>query len=174
MSSEQLVAHGTVRGVFFSLGTTPSHDPRLDCGKAIIDLFNGAQKTAHVAIFTLTEPHIVDAMIAARNRGVAVEVVADAQQSRSPSNPVQKQMIAKLQQAGVAVRLAVKQTALMHNKVAIFDGRTVCTGSFNWTNAAEKRNDENLLIVDGTQVANAYEKFVFQRILAKETLVEPD
>ena len=37
MSSEQLVAHGTVRGVFFSLGTTPSHDPRLDCGKAIID-----------------------------------------------------------------------------------------------------------------------------------------
>ena len=99
----------------------------------------------------------MDAMIAARNRGVAVEVVADAQQSRSPSNPVQKQVIAKLQQAGVAVRLAVKQTALMHNKVAIFDGRTVCTGSFNWTNAAEKRNDENLLIVDGTQVANAYE-----------------
>lgn len=94
MSSDQLVAHGTVRGVFFSLGTTPSHDPRLDCGKAIIDRF--------------------------------------------------------------------------------FDGRTVCTGSFNWTNAAEKRNDENLLIVDGTQVANAYEKFVFQRILAKETLVEPD
>src|ERR1043166_7044722 len=96
MSSEQLVAHGTVRGVFFSLGTTPSHDPRLDCAKAIIDLFNAAQKTAHVAIFTLTERHIVDAMIAARKRGVAVEVVADAQQSRSPSNPVQKQMIAKL------------------------------------------------------------------------------
>jgi len=174
MSSEQLVAHGTVRGVFFSLGTTPSHDPRLDCAKAIIDLFAAAQKTAHVAIFTLTERHIVDAMIAARKRGVEVEIVADAQQSRSPSNPVQKQMIAKLQQAGVAVRLAVKQTALMHNKVAIFDGRTVCTGSFNWTNAAEKRNDENLLIVDGTQVAAAYEKFVFQRILTNETLVDPD
>src|SRR5437016_6263859 len=173
MSSDQLVAHGTVRGVFFSLGTTPSHDPRLDCAKAIIDLFNGAQKTAHVAIFTLTEPRIVDAMIAARKRGVAVAVVADAGQSQSPHNPAQKQMIAKLQQAGVSVRLAVKQTALMHNKVGIFDGKTVCTGSFNWTNAAEKRNDENLLIIDGTQVAAAYEKFVFRRILTKETLVVP-
>ena len=104
---------------------------------------------------------------------VAVAVVADARQSQSPDNPVQKQMIEKLQQAGVAVHLAVKQTALMHNKVGIFDGKTVCTGSFNWTNAAEKRNDENLLVVDGAQVAAAYEKFVFQRILTKETLVQP-
>ena len=61
----------------------------------------------------------------------------------------------------------------MHNKVGIFDAKTICTGSFNWTRAAEKRNDENLLIVDGTQVAAAYEKFVFQRILIKETLVDP-
>lgn len=171
MPTEGLAAHGTVRGVFFSLGTTPSRDPRLDCAKAIIDLFNRAEQTAHVAIFTLTEPRIVDAMIAARKRGVAVAVVADAHQTQSPDNPVQKQMIEKLQQAGVAVHLAVKQPALMHNKVAIFDGRTVCTGSFNWTNAAEKRNDENLLVVDGTEVAADYEKFVFQRILTRETLM---
>jgi len=174
MSSEQLTAHGTVRGVFFSLGTTPSHDPQLDCARAIVDLFDAAKKTAHVAIFTLTEQRIVQAMIAAHKRGVAVEVVTDAGQSRSPHNPVQQQMIAQLQRAGVPVRLAVKQTALMHNKVAIFDGRTVCTGSFNWTNAAEKHNDENLLVVDGAQVAAAYEKYVFQRILATETFVEPD
>jgi len=166
-------ARGTVRGVFFSLGTTPSRDPRLDCAKAIIDLFAAARKTAHVAIFTLTEPRIVDAMVAAHERGVAITVVADAQQSQSPGNPAQRKAIAKLRRAGIAVRLAVKQTALMHNKVGIFDAKTICTGSFNWTGAAEKRNDENLLVVDGTQVAAAYEKFVFQRILTTETLVEP-
>jgi len=173
MPTEGLAARGTVRSVFFSLGTTPSHDPQLDCAKAIIDLFNAAQKTAHVAIFTLTEPRIADAMIAAHKRGVAVAVVADARQSQSPDNPMQKRLIAKLQRAGIVVHLAVKQTALMHNKVGIFDAKTVCTGSFNWTNAAEKRNDENLLIIDGTQVAAAYERFVFQRILTRETLVEP-
>jgi phosphatidylserine/phosphatidylglycerophosphate/cardiolipin synthase-like enzyme len=170
MPTRGLAARGTVRGVFFSLGTTPSRDPQLDCAKAIIDLFRAARKTVHVAIFTLTERRIVDAMIAAHKRGVAVALVVDAHQSESPDNPVQKQMVEKLQRAGVAVHLAVKQPALMHNKAAIFDGRTVCTGSFNWTNAAEKKNDENLLLVDGTQVAAAYEKFVFQRILTQETL----
>jgi phosphatidylserine/phosphatidylglycerophosphate/cardiolipin synthase-like enzyme len=169
--TDRLAAKGTVRGVFFSL--TPSHDPRLDCAKAVIDLFAAAKRSAHVAIFTLTESAIADAMIAAHARGVAVAVVADAGQSQSASNPLQRQLIHKLQQAGIDVRLARKQKALMHNKIAIFDGATVCTGSFNWTNAAERRNDENLIVIDGASVAAAYEKFVFQRILTTETLVKP-
>src|SRR5262249_6640963 len=73
----------------------------------------------------------------------------------------------------VPVRLAVKQKALMHNKVGIFDAKTVCTGSFNWTNAAQKRNDENLIVIEGAQVAEDYETFVFERILSTETESEP-
>src|SRR5437762_12486745 len=125
MPTKRLAAHGTVRGVFFSLGTTPSHDPQLDCAKAIIDLFNAARKTAHVAIFTLTERRIVDAMIAARKRGVTVAVVTDAEQSQSPENAVQKQMIEKLRQAGVAVQVAVKQAALLHNEDGSFGRKSV-------------------------------------------------
>ena len=173
MTKQLLTATGTVRGVFFSLGTTPSKDPQLDCAKAIIDLFNQAQKSAHIAIFTLTQSGIVNAMIAAQKRGVAVSVVADNGQSQSADNPAQAAAIKKLLAAGVDVHLAVKQTALMHNKVGIFDGRTVSTGSFNWTNAAERRNDENLVVIDGVQVAADYEKYVFQRILTKETLIRP-
>src|SRR5258707_7149385 len=94
--TDGLTAKGTVRGVFFSLGTTPSHDPRLDCAKAIIDLFAAAKQSAHVAIFTLTESAIVDAIIAAHTRGVAVAMVADAGQSQSASNPLQRQLIHKL------------------------------------------------------------------------------
>src|SRR5947208_8322024 len=112
MPKHAVAARASVRGVFFSLGTTPRHDPRLDCAKAILDLFEAARKTAHVAIFTLTEPRIVAAMVAAHERGVAITVVADARQSQSPDNPAQKRAIAKLQRAGIAVRLAVKQTAL--------------------------------------------------------------
>ena len=68
---ETLTATGTVRGVFFSLGTTPAtSDPQFDCANAVIGLFNNANKTAHVAIYSLTEPNIVDAMIAANKRGV--------------------------------------------------------------------------------------------------------
>src|SRR5262249_28009418 len=160
-----LMATGSVRGVFFSLGTTPSSDPQLDCARAIVDLFAQAKKTAHVAIYTLTESRIVDAMIAARKRGVKVAVVADASESDPAKNPFQAKLIGKLVQGGVDVHVATRQPALMHNKVGIFDGQTVCTGSFNWTNQAEKHNDENLVVLDGASVAAAYEKYVFQRIL---------
>ncbi len=166
---ETLQATGTVRGVFFSLGTTPAtKDPKFDCASAVIELFNQAKKTAHVAIYALTEPNIVNAMIAAHKRDVKLAVVADATESK---NANQAAMIKKLTQAGVDVRLAVRQRALMHNKVGIFDGQTICTGSFNWTNNAEKNNDENLLVVDGADLASDYEIYVFQRILQNETLV---
>jgi phosphatidylserine/phosphatidylglycerophosphate/cardiolipin synthase-like enzyme len=166
--TDMLSAKGTVRSVYFSLGTTPAtNDPEFDCAKAIIDLFDQAKSTVHVAIYSLTEPNIVDAMIRANSRGVKVEIVADATESKSVT---QARMIKKLTQSGVNVRVAIRQKSLMHNKVAIFDNQTICTGSFNWTVNAEKNNDENLLIVDGQDLANDYEKYVFQRILQNETL----
>jgi len=168
---ETLTATGSVRGVFFSLGTTPAiSDPKFDCASAVISLFNNAKQTAYVAIYSLTEPNIVNAMIAANKRGIKVAVVADNTESKNANMAA---MIKKLTQACIDVRLAVKQTSLMHNKVGIFDGQTVCTGSFNWTNNAEKNNDENLLVVDGADLAADYEKYVFQRILQNETFVRP-
>lgn len=169
IKTNTLSAQGTVRSVYFSLGTTPAtNDPKFDCAKAIIDLFDQAKNTAHVAIYSLTEPNIVDAMIRANSRGVNVEIIADAIQSKSAT---QAYMIRKLTQSGVNVRIATRQKSLMHNKVAIFDNQTICTGSFNWSVNAEENNDENLLVVDGQDLANDYEKYVFQRILHNETLV---
>ena len=161
---------GFVRGVYFSLGTTPAtDDPKFDCTKAIIDLFDQAKISVHVAIYSLTEPNIVDAMIRANKRGVKVEIIADKIESKKAS---QADMIKKLLNAGVEIKLALHQQHLMHNKVAIFDNQTICTGSFNWSVNAEKYNDENLLVVDGSDLANDYEKYVFQRILQNETFIE--
>lgn len=164
---ETLKATGIVRGVYFSLGTTPTKDPKFDCATAIIDLFNQAKKTAHVTIYSLTEPDIVNAMIDAHKRKVEVIVIVDNTESKNASMAA---AINRLIQAGVDVRLAVRQTALMHNKVGIFDGQIVATGSFNWTKNAEYRNDENLIIVDGRNIATDYEKYVFNRILDSETI----
>ncbi len=166
---ETLQATGTVRGVFFSLGTTPAtSNPKFGCVTAVISLFNQAKKTVHVAIYSLTEPNIVNAMIEANKQGVKIAVVADETSSKNASMSA---MIKKLTQACIDVRLAIKQIALMHNKVGIFDSQTICTGSFNWTNNAEKNNDEKLLVVDGADLAADYEKYVFQRILQNETLI---
>lgn len=149
---EKLQATGIVKGVFFSLGTTPSSDPKFDCAKAIVDLFNQAKKTAHVAIYSLTEPNIVNAMIDAHKRGVEVAIVVDKTESKNSYNTA---TVKKLSQAGVDIRIATRQTALMHNKVLIVDNSIVATGS-------------------GIDVATDYEQYVFQRILKNETPIKPN
>jgi phosphatidylserine/phosphatidylglycerophosphate/cardiolipin synthase-like enzyme len=35
----------------------------------------------------------------------------------------------------------------MHNKYIVIDGRTIQTGSFNYTANAEKRNAENVMVI---------------------------
>jgi phosphatidylserine/phosphatidylglycerophosphate/cardiolipin synthase-like enzyme len=46
--------------------------------------------------------------------------------------------------------------AIAHNKVMVIDGDTVITGSFNFTNAAEERNAENLLVFHDATLASQY------------------
>lgn len=46
----------------------------------------------------------------------------------------------------------------MHNKVMIIDDKLVITESYNFSENAE-RNDENLLLIDSRPVAAAYTKY---------------
>lgn len=170
LAERDLVARVRPRAqVFFSLGTTRGLDPKLDCASAIITFFKNAQQSAHVCIFSLTHQPIVQAMIEAKQRGVEVIVLADQKQAAGVAMAA---ALKALSDAGVEVHLATKQHALMHNKCAIVDGSMVATGSFNWTNNAEHRNDENLIIVEGTDVAADYEKYVFRRIYNTEAMAQ--
>jgi phospholipase D len=168
MTKDKLQASGTVRGIFFSFGISqPSvPDPQFDCESAIISLLNDAKNTVHIAIYSLTSRKIVDTIISVHLRNVDVSIVTDATESKSAT---QASMIGKLTQAGIYVKIATKQKALMHNKVMIVDGQTIATGSYNYTTNAEIRNDENLIIIDGSDVAADYERYVFQRIMQNET-----
>ena len=42
------------------------------------------------------------------------------------------------------------------NKVMIIDQKKLITGSFNFTNAADKRNAENVLLIDDDNLAKLY------------------
>lgn len=53
---------------------------------------------------------------------------------------------------------------LMHHKVFVVDGRTVVFGSFNFSQNAERDNDENCLIVDDQGLAAAFGR-EFERVL---------
>jgi phosphatidylserine/phosphatidylglycerophosphate/cardiolipin synthase-like enzyme len=53
----------------------------------------------------------------------------------------------------------------MHNKVMILDDSTVITGSYNFSESAES-NDENMLILESSDVANAYTAY-FEALFAQ-------
>jgi len=56
---------------------------------------------------------------------------------------------------GIDVRLDGNRHG-MHHKVIIIDERIVVTGSYNFSNNAKTRNDENSLILHSAEIAEIY------------------
>jgi len=136
-------ANTTVLGIYFS--------PRGGCEAQIIWWINRANISIHVLIYSFTLDSISDALINAYNRGVDVKIVFERDQVTKYSE------YQKLKAAGVPVRNDTNP-GLMHNKVMIIDGKIVLTGSFNWSVSAERRNNENLIVIRSIYVARVYEE----------------
>lgn len=60
-----------------------------------------------------------------------------------------------LRDAGVKVFIDSAH-AIAHNKVMLIDGRTLVTGSFNFTKAAENSNAENLVVLESPEAVGLY------------------
>lgn len=129
--------------------------PRGGCTDAIVRLIKGSNRSIDVAIYSFTSKKIAKALIDAHDRGVKVRVIIDEGngKSRFCVGPL-------LEKAGIEVRYKKGSGGgLMHNKYAIYDGKILSTGSFNWTGSAEKRNDENLVIIrNDPKLVEAFQK----------------
>jgi phosphatidylserine/phosphatidylglycerophosphate/cardiolipin synthase-like enzyme len=58
----------------------------------------------------------------------------------------------------VKVRLEIPSSYLMHHKYTVINGQTVITGSYNWSDAADTNNWENLLVIQDQEMADKYSK----------------
>lgn len=61
---------------------------------------------------------------------------------------------------------------LLHHKFAVLDGKTVITGSHNWSVAANHNNDETLLVIENPIVAAHFEQ-EFNRLYSNASLGLP-
>ncbi|MEK7821564.1 MAG: phospholipase D-like domain-containing protein [Planctomycetota bacterium] len=57
----------------------------------------------------------------------------------------------------------IKGFGTMHNKIAIYDGLVVQTGSYNWSDNAEDNSWENAVFIDDASVAQKCRDY-FQRM----------
>lgn len=139
-TSEGMTAE--VLGVYFT--------PPASAAAAIVKAIDASEREVLVQAYGFTHNAIAQALIRAHQRGVKVRVLMD--QKTQTSN---RYVIALLQDADMAVRQDGKH-AIAHNKVMVIDQAVVITGSFNFTNSAETRNAENVLILKSPDLALQY------------------
>jgi phosphatidylserine/phosphatidylglycerophosphate/cardiolipin synthase-like enzyme len=155
-----LVASGAVSAeprVFKATGTIEvAFAPWDDAEGMVVRAIEAARKQILVQAFSFTSRPIAAALIAARARGVDVQVTADRDQTFAGEGS----RIPELAVAGIPIWLEVRYQSA-HNKVMVIDaGRAspaVVTGSANWTAAAARKNAENVVILrDDQRMARAY------------------
>jgi phosphatidylserine/phosphatidylglycerophosphate/cardiolipin synthase-like enzyme len=126
--------------------------PRGGCTEALVGLISHARRRIDVQAYSFTSPTIAEALIAASGRGVAVRIVLDGGQLASS-----RSLGPLCRRAGIPVVYDTSH-AIAHNKVVLIDGRTVVGGSFNFTQAAERRNAENMTVIRHRPTCRAFRR----------------
>lgn len=133
---------------------SPTHDPV----QVVVDAIDAADDTVAFMVFSFTHDDVVDAILRAEARGVAVLGIFDESQAHGLWSADET-----LAQAGIHVRIDGNGNASgfsggkLHHKVLVVDPdsthATVVTGSMNWSAAGTDDNDENLLLVQSPSLA---------------------
>lgn len=127
---------------------------RGDCEKITLREIHKARKHIRAAVYSLTSNYVVDALITARERGVDVKLKIDRHQSEESAAT---KLITRLRHAKISVHtISMPSYYSMHNKFLVIDGKTVITGSYNFTIAAARANWENIVRIRSSLVADDF------------------
>ncbi len=101
-----------------------------DTAGAIIDPIMSARHALNIRMFLFTDPSLLNAVIAARHRGVHVRVMLNpARRDGTSDNDAAR---AALLAAGVSVRDSSTEFAVTHQKSMVIDNRIGFIESLNW------------------------------------------
>ena len=124
--------------------------PEDDIAGMLVRRIAAARRDVRMQAYLFTDRRIANALLAALERGVDVEVIGDGAQHDAGGLP----FLGALQRAGARVYLD-RAHAAMHNKILIVDGAAaraaVITGSYNFTPSARSRNAENVVVLSGNR-----------------------
>lgn len=133
---------------------------------AIIKLVESAKKSIYFMAFSYTFDDLEIAMQTRGEAGVDLKGIFETRASETEHSA-----LPMLFCAGFPVRQD-GNPGTFHHKVIIIDGKTVVTGSLNFSQNADRANDENTVIVTSTQVARLY-KAEFDRRWAEARDPDP-
>ncbi len=135
------------------LNTTPVEVyfcPKDGCAEVVMEELRKAASSITFAAYAFTHPEIANELVLKASEGVAVAGVIE--KSTTGSKYSKHHVLAA---NGINVTLESSKK-LMHHKFFVVDNKTVITGSFNPTQNAAYRNDENIIIVENAALAQKY------------------
>jgi phosphatidylserine/phosphatidylglycerophosphate/cardiolipin synthase-like enzyme len=135
--------------IYFTDPDCPPEEERYGGLDALIaaDLLQ-AQQQVDIAAYDLDANPLIDALIELKKRGVTVRVVTDDNNGKLPA-------IRRLRRNGVNV-IEDNRSGLMHNKFIVIDGYIVYTGSINFTSNGFYCNNNNLVRINSSRLAENY------------------
>jgi phosphatidylserine/phosphatidylglycerophosphate/cardiolipin synthase-like enzyme len=125
---------------------------------ALLPVLESAQESIYFLAYSFTSNQLGDIVRQKAEAGLTVAGVMDDEQVRSNQGTEYD----PFRQADLDVRIDGID-GLMHHKVFIVDERIVVMGSYNFSQSAEERNDENLLILYNPEIAEQF-MLEFQRV----------
>jgi phosphatidylserine/phosphatidylglycerophosphate/cardiolipin synthase-like enzyme len=125
---------------------------------AIVPVLESAQESIYFLAYSFTSNQLGDIVRQKAEAGITVAGVMDDEQVRSN----QGTEFDPFRQAELDVRIDGID-GLMHHKVFIVDQKVVVLGSYNFSQNAEERNDENIIIIYDPIIAGQFLQ-EFQRV----------
>lgn len=128
----------------------PCFTPGQPCATKIITQIDSAKKEILVQAYSFTSMPIAKALLNAHKRGVNVQIILDKSQRNNNYSSY-----TFFKNSGIPISVDSNH-AIAHNKIIIIDKEIVITGSYNFTNAAEEKNAENILIIKSPVISQDY------------------
>lgn len=120
----------------------------------ILSLLEHAEKEVLIAMAWFTNRDLLNATIQCLRRGVKVKLILlDDIINHCDFGADFNLFIAE---KGSEFYLYPQSMKFMHHKFCIIDGETLITGSYNWTNYAESRNLENIVVSYDSSLIDGY------------------
>ena len=116
--------------------------------EVLVAALDQARLSVDVAAYSLDLWSIRDALINAHKRGVVLRMVME-------SDDMDNQEVQQIMDAGIPI-IGDGQPGLMHNKFIVIDRLDVWTGSMNYTTSGVYKDNNNLIHIHSSQVAEDY------------------
>jgi phosphatidylserine/phosphatidylglycerophosphate/cardiolipin synthase-like enzyme len=123
----------------------------------IVTLYQQAKRYIYVSVYGLTYPRAVEALVAAKKRGLDVRMLTDQERTQELK---QHSALQTLRLAGIPIRVN-QHDGLMHLKQVVIDDEINTSGSMNHTTSGNRYNDERMdIITDKAISKKAREQFL--------------